>query len=531
MCQIAKTKLSEANEETVGFVIGPRLNAAGRLDHAKPAVELLMADDLETAEKLAEAIDNLNKERQLIVSDITKEAIRMVEEQSTADISNVLVIGKEDWNPGVIGIVASRLADRFYRPAIVLSYDLDSGMAKGSARSIPGFNLFKNLSDCADLLPHFGGHPMAAGMTLEMDHVNEFRSRLNLAAEEQLSEEDFIPVTELDASISLEEVSLDSIRQLEMLAPYGMKNPKPKVMIENASVSGIRKIGGNKTHLKLTLDKPGHSLDGIGFNLGSHADDISAGSKVSVIGELSINEWNNIRKPQIFLKDIAINEWQLFDLRGNKQLQQWIPQLPTENISFIFFNEQNSNALSFLDKEADITLIRSSKEAQSFTVDGKNIVLVDMPADLSILDQLVQGKSPARIYTHFLQENGHFFSTLPTRDHFKWYYAFLSKRRTFDVRKHGDELAAYRGWSKETIEFMSQVFFELEFVTMENGLIAINSEKQKKDLGDSSTYQQKQNQIKLEKELLYSSYQELKQWFDDRVVQVARTKEEMKVWI
>ena len=252
---------------------------------------------------------------------------------------------------------------------------------------------------------------------------------------------------------------------------------------------------------------------------------------MSVIGELSINEWNNIRKPQIFLKDIAINEWQLFDLRGNKQLQQWIPQLPTENISFIFFNEQNSNALSFLDKEADITLIRSSKEAQSFTVDGKNIVLVDMPADLSILDQLVQGKSPARIYTHFLQENGHFFSTLPTRDHFKWYYAFLSKRRTFDVRKHGDELAAYRGWSKETIEFMSQVFFELEFVTMENGLIAINSEKQKKDLGDSSTYQQKQNQIKLEKELLYSSYQELKQWFDDRVVQVARTKEEMKVWI
>ena len=119
LCQIAKTKLSEANEETVGFVIGPRLNAAGRLDHAKPAVELLMADDLETAEKLAEAIDNLNKERQLIVSDITKEAIRMVEEQSTADISNVLVIGKEDWNPGVIGIVASRLADRFYRPAIV----------------------------------------------------------------------------------------------------------------------------------------------------------------------------------------------------------------------------------------------------------------------------------------------------------------------------------------------------------------------------------------------------------------------------
>ena len=169
-----------------------------------------------------------------------------------------------------------------------------------------------------------------------MDHVNEFRSRLNMAAEEQLSEEDFIPVTELDASISLEEVSLDSIRQLEMLAPYGMKNPKPKVMIENASVSGIRKIGGNKTHLKLTLDKPGHSLDGIGFNLGLLADDISSGSKVSVIGELSINEWNNIRKPQIFLKDIAINEWQLFDFRGNKQLKQWIPQLPTENISFHF---------------------------------------------------------------------------------------------------------------------------------------------------------------------------------------------------
>lgn len=530
LCNKAGAKLSEVNEEMVGFAIAPRLNAAGRLEHAGPAVELLMTEDPTNAEYLAEEIDSMNKERQLIVSEITNEAIEMVEQDFPPDQNNVLIIGKEGWNPGVIGIVASRLVERFYRPAIVLSYDNETKMAKGSARSIQGFDLFQNLSESADILPHFGGHPMAAGMTLNMEHIELLRSRLNAAVEQQLSAEDFIPITELDAALEVHEINVESIRQLDMLAPYGMKNPKPKVMIKGAAVSGVRKIGGNKTHLKLTLEDSGNALDGVGFHLGGIADEISPGSKVSVIGELSINEWNNMRKPQILVKDVAIKEWQLFDARGNKQLQQWLPQMDDLNAVFILFSENHVNKLPSCEPPLKTVVIGSREQAGNIEIDGKNIVLFDLPPSFDIVESLLNEKSPARIYAHFYHEQNHFLSTLPTRDHFKWYYAFLAKRHSFDLNKNGKALATHRGLSMETIDFMSQVFFELDFVTIKDGFITINNEKRKKDLTDSHTYQRKQNQMELEKELIYSSYTQLKQWFEDRVANTSPYEEEIKAW-
>jgi len=263
---------------------------------------------MEMAAQLAEEIDFMNKERQQYVTEITNEAIAMVEKDFPPSKNSVIVIGKEGWSAGVIGIVASRLVDRFYRPAIVLSYDRMTGLAKGSARSILGFDLYKNLSALSHLLPHFGGHPMAAGMTLNIEDVDTLRQKLNEACKNQLTADDFIPVTEVDAALDVDEVNVDTIGQLDLLAPYGMGNPKPKVMIKSTLATSVRKIGANKTHLKLTLEKTGHLLDGVGFNIGHLADEISVDAKLSVIGELSINEWNNMRKPQIMVKDIAIYE-------------------------------------------------------------------------------------------------------------------------------------------------------------------------------------------------------------------------------
>ena len=152
------------NEDSIGFGIAPRINAVGRLEDADPAVELLLTNDREEAERIAEEIDFLNKERQSIVKEITNEAIAQVESCFPPEDFPVLVIAKEGWNPGVVGIVASKLVEKYYRPTIILSIDREKGMAKGSARSIPGFDLFQNLSLNRELLPHFGGHPMAAGM-------------------------------------------------------------------------------------------------------------------------------------------------------------------------------------------------------------------------------------------------------------------------------------------------------------------------------------------------------------------------------
>jgi single-stranded-DNA-specific exonuclease len=186
------------------------------------AVELLLTDEPNEAEALAQEMDELNKTRQSIVNSITLEAIEEVERNYPIDSNSVLVIGKEGWNAGVIGIVASRLVEKFYLPTIVLSFDKEKGLAKGSARSISGFDLFKNLSECRDILPHFGGHPMAAGMTLKLEDVSDLRQRLNHLANEQLTEDDFIPITTLDHQIKVEEINLSSLDELNLLAPFGM---------------------------------------------------------------------------------------------------------------------------------------------------------------------------------------------------------------------------------------------------------------------------------------------------------------------
>lgn len=527
LLQQTKTDPSAINEESIGFLIGPRLNAAGRLDSADIAVDLLLTRDSYEAQTIAEEIEELNKQRQAIVNEIAAEAIKEVEEKYPIEENAVIVVGKPGWNAGVIGIVASKLVDRFYRPAIVLSMDEEKGLAKGSARSIVGFDLFQNLSTCRDILPHFGGHPMAAGMTLSLKDVDLLRDRLNQLANEQLSEEDFIPVTQLDGEMELSEVDLAAIEEMQLLSPFGVNNPKPRIKLKDSNIAQMKKIGADQNHLKLVLEENGVSLDGVGFGLGHLYDEVSPHSKLSVIGEIAINEWNNMRKPQIFLQDLSVTEWQLFDYRGLKRLDKLV-EMALEG-KWVVFNEKNLQKLEMLNTNA--LLIDTVEKASEQNVTEANLILVDLPPTRELLISLLQGKKPARIYVHFHSEESEFFSTMPTREHFKWYYAFLMKKAPFDLKRFGDELAKYRGWTMETIDFMSQVFLELDFITLKDGFITLNQVKNKKDLSESITYQQKQAQSALEGELLYSSAHQLKGWFDQMIDGSVHAEEAIKEWI
>jgi single-stranded-DNA-specific exonuclease len=512
------------NEETVGFTLAPRINAVGRLQDADLAVQLILTDDPIEAQSLAEEMDALNKSRQSIVNTMTAEAIEEVEKNYPIETNKVLVIGKEGWNAGVVGIVASRLVDRYYRPTIVLSYNHEKGVAKGSARSIAGFDLFKNLSTTGEILPHFGGHPMAAGMTLKLEDVSLLRSRLNKLAGEQLSSEDFIPVTILDEEIHLEDINLSSLDEMNLLAPFGMDNPKPKVLINNVDITNIRKIGTEQNHLKVLVNENGLNLDGVGFGLGILFEHISPASKISLIGELSINEWNNNRKPQIFIHDLAVEAWQLFDYRGVKRLSGITENVPAENRKYILFNQDHIGKITPA-LLSEIILIEDIEQAKTFNGVGANLVLIDFPPSKEILIHLVKGKPPARIYAHFYKESSDFFSTVPTRDHFKWFYAFLLKKSPLDLKRYGDDIAKHRGWSQETVTFMSQVFSELDFVTINNGFITLNREASKRDITDSRSYQTKQAQYALERDLLFSSFQDLKGWFDQVIQESVEIEE------
>jgi len=517
LLKIANVKMQEINEDTIGFAIGPRINAVGRLQSADPAVDLLLSNDEKEAMMIAEEIDALNKERQKLVNTITEEAIEEIETHFPIEQYPVLVIAKEGWNPGVVGIVASRLVDRFYRPTIVLSIDKEKGIAKGSARSIVGFDLFENLSTCRDILPHFGGHPMAAGMTLQLEDVDELRERLVEKAKGILTEEDFIPVTKVDVSCKLEDISVESIEEMQLLSPFGMNNPKPIIHLENVTLANVRKIGADQNHLKLVFAQEELQLDCVGFGMGHIHDELSPSVTVSAIGELSINEWNNLRKPQVMLQDVRVDQWQLFDFRGSRNVEHLINTISmNDNGRIITFQSKTYENLLKKGLEHKVFHIASEEDAIRIDTRNKQLLMLDIPSSIDLLDGLFSKGRPARIYSVFQQEADHFFSTIPTREHFKWYYGFLLKKGSFKLREQGELLAKHKGWTKETIEFMSQVFFELEFVTIENGVISTNSSARKRDLSESKTYAQKQKQIELEKTLLYTSYMQLKQWFEQR---------------
>lgn len=517
LLKIANVKLQEINEDTIGFALGPRINAVGRLQSADPAVDLLLSDNEEEAMMIAEEIDLLNKERQKLVNTMTEEAIEEVNTRFPIEQNPVLVIAREGWNPGVVGIVASRLVDRFYRPTIVLSIDKEKGIAKGSARSIAGFDLFENLSTCRDILPHFGGHPMAAGMTLQLEDVNELRERLVEKAHMILTEDDFIPVSRVDVSCKLEDITVKSIEEMQQLSPFGMNNPKPIIHLEDMTLANVRKIGAEQNHLKIVFSQEEQQLDCVGFGMGYIHDELSPAVAVSAIGELTINEWNNLRKPQIMLKDLKVNQWQLFDFRGSRNVDHLISLLSSNEAGqIITFQSKTYEELVQRGLDHKALQVQTDEDAKNLDARDKHLLLLDIPSSIELLDGLFSKGKPARIYSVFQQEADHFFSTIPTRDHFKWYYGFLLKQGSFKLREQGELLAKHKGWTKETIEFMSQVFFELEFVTIENGVISTNSTSRKRDLSESKTYTQKQNQIELEKTLLYTSYMQLKQWFEQR---------------
>ncbi|MCL7746942.1 single-stranded-DNA-specific exonuclease RecJ [Halalkalibacter alkaliphilus] len=509
----------------VGFGIGPRINAVGRLDSADPAVHLLLAETQEEAEHLATEIDYLNKERQTVVKEITEAAVTVVEEQYPPDKNDVLVIGGEGWNAGVIGIVASRLVERYYRPTIVLSIDREKGVAKGSARSIEGFDMFAELSKSRDILPHFGGHPMAAGLTMNVEDLDLLRTRLNEQAKVVLTEEDFKPVTSIDLVATVDEISVSVIKQLDQLAPFGVSNPTPKVLLQDVQLDQMRKIGSDSNHLKVGFSGNGATLDGIGFHLGYLCDEITSHAKVSAVGTLSVNEWNGHVKPQLMIDDMGVSEWQLFDWRSiqKTRLADRLLTIPIENRVLITFKKETQRILG-LENE---TIISLDDQEDVGDLSNRYVVLLDIPNEREQLKTLfLNHGQPSRIYTVFYHEDDSFFTTNPNRDQFKWYYAFLLKRKSFNIKKHSEELAKYKGWSKETITFMSQVFSELGFVTIDDGILSVTDNPQKKGLEESSTYRKKLEHAKIENDFVYSSYVDLKRWFAQVLEQ---TIEETKV--
>lgn len=501
------------SEEDIGFLIGPRINAVGRLQDADLAVQLLLTDDPDIALEIAEEIDSINDQRKKIVNDIIKEAEKEV--QSSEETHGVIIVAKEGWNEGVLGIVASKLVRKYDRPAIVLTIKPETGIVKGSARSIPAFDLFQNCMKIRGLFTHFGGHAQAAGMTFPLDNLPSVQEQLDTFIHEQLTEEDFKQELEISGALSMEDINEELVAEIEKLAPFGMNNPKPIFQLNEIPVDA-RKIGSAKNHLKLQFKKDSMLLDGIGFNLGECYDHLSPKTAITVAGELGINEWNGNRKVQFLIQDMKIDEWQLFDFRGKRKHELE----PVFSGKEIVLSNSSESIHSHMDQISYSTPPNLLQEKE-------NLYIYDLPVHLEELQVIIQQVKPVNIYVCFYLEDSAYLSAFPNRDEFVWFYALIRKQKVMDLKKEIPTIMKYKGWSKDKVIFISKVFFELGFVKIENGIMEVNPNPVKKDLQDSKAYQERQNRFDVEKQLYYSNYDELKSWFARCMNYLESSKEEV----
>ncbi len=290
---------------TVGFTLAPRINASGRLERADAAFRLLVTDSDDEARQLASDLDTVNRERQAVEEGIWQEARKLCLRSDPA-AAGALVLSSDQWHPGVIGIVASRLAEEFYRPAALIC--IQRGIGKGSARSIPGFDLYAGLTDCADLLLGFGGHKYAAGFTIAEDRIPKFRERLGRIVLERMGSDGFVRLLSVDGAVKLDELTLDLMHELEKLAPFGQGNPEPRLGARGLEVLSSRIVGNN--HLKLRLRQgQGPALDAIAFNKGPlFGRQVRDGARLAAVFTPRLNAWNGSASVELEIRDIKTDK-------------------------------------------------------------------------------------------------------------------------------------------------------------------------------------------------------------------------------
>ena len=503
-CGIDPEKL---NADAVAFGLAPRINAAGRLGSADPAIRLLVTDDEAEAAACAAELDALNRERQKIVDAMVGEAEAVwtdkvrAAEAAGRGAPRVLVAASEGWNVGVAGIVASKLIERHYRPAFVFAVDPETGAAKGSARSIPGFDLHAELTACADLLDHYGGHQAAAGMTLRADRLPELEARLDGLAADWLTDDDYIRRLEIDLVCGASEATLEAAEQLALLEPFGYGNPRPTLLIADVPVRSARTIGKDGRHLQITPQGPPGAFDAVGFGLGDWAVRLSETARVDLVGELGVNEWNGRRKAQLVVRDLRVNNVQLFDGRARRagpggadgrleRLRALYRRGVAAEPAAVFTADPalREAAAAGAAASSGTWIVRGYDDGIGDLGDCRSIVLVDPPPSEARLAAILAAcREPAAVYALYdvPEERG------PDRSVFTSAYRLLRDAMAGPARP--DEVFDLLGrldMPRHLAELVLDVFRELGFLETEGGRVRMAVNPAKRSLEESAAYRE-----------------------------------------
>lgn len=295
---LESTGYKKINSTTISFGIAPRINACGRMGEEKEALELFLTNNIQEAKQISERLNQYNIERQETEKQIFKQAIQEIEEENK-DVP-CIILGKEGWHHGIIGIVASKVTDIYFKPSILICFEGEEG--KGSGRSIPGFDLHDAVMNCNTYVEKFGGHSMAIGINVKKENFEKFKKEFEEYVQNSHIN-DIIPIIKIDKEIDLRKINIQDIRDLKLLEPYGEANKMPLFLIKNMKIQSIRTLSEGK-HIKLKLGIDNYIADAIGFNMGNIAEQYLIGDRVDVVGSLEINDFGDNENIQINLKDI-----------------------------------------------------------------------------------------------------------------------------------------------------------------------------------------------------------------------------------
>ena len=470
--EIAGISSSDVTEETVGFQLAPRLNALGRLDDPNPAIELLTGFDDEEVREIALMIQDKNEERKEIVQAIYEEAKSLVDPNKS-----VQVLAKEGWNPGVLGIVAGRLLEELGQTVIVLN--IEDGRAKGSARSIEAVDIFEALDPHRELFIAFGGHAGAAGMTLEVDKLEALSELL----EAYITEKGLDVATKnnlrLDEDLDLEALTIETVKNFERLAPFGMDHQKPVFYIRDFQVENARTMGAGNAHLKLKISKGSANFEVVAFGKGSLATEFAQVKDLELAVTLSVNQWNGQTALQLMMVDARVDGVQLFNIRSKSvELPEGVP---------------------VLDFTSDLPEMLSSPA----------IVVKNIPEDLSLLKQVLQEQDFSAIYFKNDIAKAYYLTGYGTREQFAKLYKTIYQFPEFDIRYKLKDLAAYLKIEQILLVKMIQIFEELGFVTIENGVMKVNKDAAKRDIAESQIYQNLKQTVKDQEMMALGTVQEI----------------------
>lgn len=521
LARVSGAKPEELTSGKIGFGLAPRLNAGGRLTHASSALQLLITSYEAEADLLAAELDELNKERQALVETTVAEADRMWKDRIEAgNDRNVIVLAGEGWNAGIAGLVASKLVERYYRPAIILAIDPLTGKCKGSARSIEGFDLFEALSECAPLMDHFGGHTAAAGLTIPRDNIEVLSERLHKLAGEWLSEEDWQPKKRADLVCTLVHATLEAVQQLARLEPFGNANPTPRVVVHGLSVKDVRTLGKENNHLKLTVEQDGRAIEAIAFGIGEDRAKLEPGMRIDMLGELSVNEWNGSRRVQLIFQDWRTDELKLVDRRADKDVWRALAaeQVPG-TLVLCTSSRQASEAIerigdsgirvsTYAAAHAEDLLaapVAATAEQLNRTSSGgreiSSLMLLGLPDNERDAEQLAAWLSPRRGVERVVvlpdprQEGaaGHGQgpgSAFPDRSQFGVVYGWFKRQGSWIDAPEGflQSVARVTGWPLATIRMMQDVFVELGFIVAQGSTRQVVAVPPRSELDKSERY-------------------------------------------